>query len=71
VDGIGPIVRMEIAVDGLPTFRPLAAKDGVFDSPDESVDTDVSSIVPPGSHVVTLRAFDEAGNAASREVESR
>jgi hypothetical protein len=55
----------------MPTFRPLAAKDGVFDSPDESVDTDVSSIVPAGSHVVTLRAFDEAGNAASREIESR
>jgi hypothetical protein len=71
LDGIGPIVRMEIAVDGMPEFRPLAAKDGVFDSPDESVDADVSSIVPSGSHVVTLRAFDEAGNAASREVEAR
>ena len=66
VDGVGPIVRIEIAVDGKLEWRPLAAADGVFDGPDESVDADVSSIVPPGSHIVTVRAFDEAGNSASR-----
>jgi len=71
VDGVGPIVRVEVAVDGKPEWRPLGAKDGVFDSADESVDADVGSIVPAGSHVVTLRAFDAAGNAASRELESR
>jgi hypothetical protein len=71
VDGVGPIVRVEVAVDGKPEWRPLGAKDGVFDSPDESVDADVGSIVPVGSHVVTVRAFDAAGNAASRELESR
>jgi hypothetical protein len=68
---VGPIVRVEVAVDGKPEWRPLGAKDGVFDSADESVDADVGSIVPAGSHVVTLRAFDAAGNAASRELESR
>jgi hypothetical protein len=71
VDGIGPIVRIELAVDGKPEWRPLGAKDGVLDSADESVDADVSSLVPSGSHVVTVRAFDAAGNASSREVESR
>ncbi|HEY2518067.1 MAG TPA: hypothetical protein VGI39_44660 [Polyangiaceae bacterium] len=71
VDGAGPIVRIEVAVDGKPEWRPLAAVDGVLDSADESVDTDVSSVVPAGSHIVAVRAFDAAGNAVSREIESR
>ena len=29
----------------------------VFDTIDEHVDTDVSSLVPAGSHVVVVRAF--------------
>jgi hypothetical protein len=71
VDGVGPIVRIEIAVDGRLEWRPLAPAKGIMDSADESVDTDVSSIVPPGSHIVTARAFDAAGNSALREIESR
>jgi hypothetical protein len=71
VDGVGPIVRIEIAVDGRPEWRPLASVKGIFDSADESVDTDVSSIVPSGSHIVTARAFDAAGNSVTREIESR
>ena len=72
VDGVGPIARFEIAVDGHPEWRPLpAAGDGVFDSLDESVDTDVSAIVPPGSHILAVRAFDQAGNSAVHEIESQ
>jgi hypothetical protein len=71
VDGVGPIVRVEIAVDGRLEWRPLASVKGIFDSADESVDSDVSSIVPPGSHIVTARAFDAAGNSALREIETR
>jgi hypothetical protein len=62
VDGIGPIVRVEIAVDGLPAWHPLAPADGIFDSADEAIDADVSALVPPGSHIVAVRAFDAAGN---------
>ncbi len=69
-DGLGPVVRIEIAVDGKNEFRPLAPVDGVYDTADESVDVDVSSIVPTGSHLVTLRAFDAAGNMTTREVET-
>ena len=71
VDGVGPIVRIEIAVDGRLEWRPLAPARGIMDSADESVDADVSSLVPPGSHIVTARAFDAAGNSAVREIESR
>ncbi len=70
-DGVGPIARVEIAVDGRVEWRPLAPADGVFDTPDETVDADVSSLVPPGSHIVAVRAFDAAGNSVVGEVESR
>ncbi|MBN9160842.1 MAG: hypothetical protein J0I07_07760, partial [Myxococcales bacterium] len=62
VDGTSPIVRFEIAIDGRTDWRPLAPADGVFDTSDESVDADVSVVVPPGSHIVVVRAFDAAGN---------
>ena len=47
VDGLGPIVRVELAVDGRLEWRPLSAADGIFDTADERVEADVSSIVPP------------------------
>ena len=62
VDGIGPIARVEIAVDGRQEWHPLAAADGIFDSADESIDADVHTLVPPGSHIIAVRAFDAAGN---------
>jgi hypothetical protein len=69
-DGVGPIVRVELTVDGKIEWRPLAPADGVFDSADEEVDEDVRSLVPPGSHIVAVRAFDEAGNGVTQEIES-
>jgi hypothetical protein len=71
VDGTSPIARVEMAVDGKLEWRPLAAADGVFDTVDERVDSDASSLVPPGSHIVVVRAFDVAGNAVTRDVETR
>ena len=71
VDGTSPVVRVEIAIDGRPDWRPLAPADGVFDTTDESVDADVSAVVPPGSHIVVVRAFDAAGNAVSRDIEAK
>ena len=70
-DGVSTIVRVEIAVDGRTEFRPVGAQDGIYDSLQESVDDDVSTIVPAGAHVVTVRAYDAAGNATSREVEAK
>jgi len=63
VDGIGPISRVEITVDGRQDWHPLAAADGVFDSADEAIDADVHTLVAPGSHIVAVRAFDVAGNS--------
>lgn len=71
VDGTSPVTRVEIAVDGKLEWRPLSPSDGVFDTTDESVDSDVTAVVPPGSHVVMIRAYDTAGNAVTRDVEAR
>jgi len=71
VDGTSPIARVEIAIDGRTDFRPLAPADGIFDTVDERIDTDVSAVVPPGSHIVVIRAFDAAGNSVSRDIEAK
>lgn len=71
VDGTSPIARVEIAVDGKLEWRPLGAADGIFDTTDERVDADVSSLVGPGSHIVVVRAYDQAGNAVTRDVEAK
>ncbi|HQY60012.1 MAG: hypothetical protein IPF92_09210 [Myxococcales bacterium] len=70
-DTVSNIARVEVAVDGDTIFRPLGAADGVFDSTSEGVDDDVSSLVPAGRHVVTVRAYDAAGNATSRALEAK
>ena len=71
VDGTSPIARVELAVDGKLEWRPLSAADGIFDTVDERVDSDVSTLVPAGSHIVVVRAFDVAGNAVTRDIETR
>jgi hypothetical protein len=72
VDGVGPIARVEVAVDGRLQWRPVSPADGIFDTADETVDADITSLIPggPGPHVVAVRAFDAAGNATVREVEA-
>jgi len=68
IDGIGPIGRVEISVDGRPEWHPLAPADGIFDTADEAFDADVHLLVPAGSHIVAVRAFDSAGNAVVADV---
>jgi hypothetical protein len=71
VDGVGPIARIEVAIDGRLEWHPLAAADGILDSADEMVDSDLSPLIgAAGPHVVAIRVFDAAGNAAVREVEA-
>lgn len=71
VDGVGPIARIEVSVAGTDEWRPIYPTDGVFDDAAERFDVDLSALVPPGSHLVAVRAYDAAGNAVSRNVEAR
>jgi hypothetical protein len=72
VDGLGPIARVEAAVDGRLEWRPLAAADGIFDTADETVDVDLTPLLPatPGPHIVAVRAYDAAGNFVVRTLEA-
>jgi hypothetical protein len=71
VDGVGPIARVEVSVAGSDEWRPLFPKDGVFDEASEQLDADLSALVPAGSQLVVVRAYDAAGNMVSRNVEAK
>jgi hypothetical protein len=69
VDGVGPVARIDVAVDGRTEWHPFLPADGVFDEPVEAFDFDVSALVGKGNHLLTVRAFDEAGNFVVRSLE--
>jgi hypothetical protein len=71
VDGVGPIARVEVAIDGRVEWRSVAAVDGLFDTADEAVDADLAPLLAgPAPHIVAVRAYDGAGNSVVREVEA-
>lgn len=70
-DGLGPIARIELSVAGSEDWRPIFPKDLVFDSATETFDVDVTSIVPAGSHLLGIRAYDQAGNQVAKELEAK
>jgi hypothetical protein len=71
VDGLGPVARIEVAVAGNDEWRPIFPTDSVFDEPAEAFDANIASIVPAGSSLVVVRAYDSAGNSVTRNVEAR
>lgn len=71
VDGLGPIARVEVSVAGTDEWRPLFPADNVFDENAEPFDANIASIVPPGTFLVAVRAYDSAGNVVTRDVDAR
>ncbi|MBK8255347.1 MAG: hypothetical protein IPK82_22150 [Polyangiaceae bacterium] len=71
VDGIGPVARIEVSIAGSDEWRPLAPSDGVFDEAAETFDSNIAALVPAGSHILAVRAFDIAGNVVMRDVEAK
>jgi hypothetical protein len=70
-DGVGPIARIEVAIDGRLEWHPLAPADGILDSADETIDSDLTPLLAQaGPHIVAVRVFDGAGNATVRDVEA-
>ncbi len=70
-DGLGPIVRIEIALAGTDDWRPIAPSDGIYDDASEKFDQDVSAVVPAGSRMIGVRAYDQAGNSVLKELEAK
>jgi sugar lactone lactonase YvrE len=68
VDGVGPIARIEASVTGSDQWVPFFPRDGVFDEQREEFDLDVSALSPAGHALLTLRAYDRAGNSVVRNV---
>jgi hypothetical protein len=61
-DGVGPIVRIELAVAGKDEWIPFFPRDGIFDEQQEEIDIDASLVVPQGPALFAVRAYDDAGN---------
>jgi hypothetical protein len=70
-DGLGPIVRIELALAGTDDWRPINPTDGIYDEASEKFDQDVSAIVPSGSRMVGVRCYDQAGNSVLKELEAK
>ena len=65
-DAASPLRRCEYSVDAAP-WIPLEAADGVIDSPRENFQIRLRNL-PPGEHVIVVRAVDSAGNAGLAKV---
>ncbi|WP_437853592.1 hypothetical protein [Sorangium sp. So ce363] len=70
-DGLGPVARIEVSIAGLEEWRPVFPSDGVFDEAVEPFEADLGAIVPPGAHLLAVRAYDSAGNVVTRDIEAR
>jgi hypothetical protein len=67
VDTVGPIARLEIAVDG-GEWEIFFPEDDLLDTRDERFALDLAGR-GAGSHLVAVRATDAAGNVGSAEIE--
>lgn len=73
VDLIGPIARLEVAIDG-GEWRVVFPEDDLLDTREERFAIDVAAIAPEiggGPHIVAVRATDAAGNVGSAEIEAQ
>ncbi len=62
LDGVGPIQRVEVSVAGSDEWRPIAPADGIFDEQREELDVELSSVLPAGPALISVRAYDAANN---------
>lgn len=68
VDGVGPIARVEMSLAGRDEWFPFHPLDGLFDEQREELRADVSSLVPAGPALLSIRIYDQAGNVTVRSV---
>lgn len=61
-DGVGPISRLEVKVAGDIAWVPFDPEDGIFDQTSERFAFDYSSLGASPGALLTVRAYDTAGN---------
>ena len=66
LDALGPITKLEYAVDGQ-EWKPFQPKDDLFDTRSEAFELELEKL-PAGSHVVSVRARDSRDNSGSAEL---
>lgn len=71
LDGVGPIQRIEVSVAGSDEWRPLLPKDGILDEQREELDVDLSSLLPAGPALISVRVYDGADNFVVRTLPFR
>ncbi len=64
-DALGPIFRLERSVDGRP-WEVFFPDDDLLDEATESFEVPLGN-VPPGEHLIAVRAFDSSGNLGSAQ----
>lgn len=62
IDGASPIRRLEYRRAGADEWLPIESKDGIFDEAREEFSLDFAKEVTEAPLLVTLRAYDTAGN---------
>ncbi|MFW6050609.1 MAG: hypothetical protein ACODAU_05515 [Myxococcota bacterium] len=67
VDSLGPIARLEYAVDGR-RFHPFFPTDHLLDTREEAFALELPDELEAGSHIVAVRATDAGGNAVTEEI---
>ena len=65
-DATSPIRRAEYSLDAGP-WTPLDAADGILDSLSERIEVRLEAL-PPGEHLLAVRAYDSAGNAGLNKI---
>ena len=68
-DAAGPLTRLEVAIDD-GSWRTLSPEGGMADSSPLRFRTPLADL-SPGDHLISVRAVDMAGNAATRAVSVR
>lgn len=66
VDALGPVARLQVSIDASP-WRDIFPVDLLLDSPKEQFQISLGD-QSPESHIVAVRAFDEAGNRVTEEI---
>ena len=69
VDTLGPIARIQLSIDAGP-WRDIFPSDSLLDSPTERFDIPMGELTGD-SHIISIRAFDAAGNQANREITAK